>query len=140
MIGPINRNKKKRAGTMQDILQPIIHKAPVLGLRINIGRSGLCIGDMAELRQLDDGQIGIFAPVRKHLLGFIPWRAEAHLGQLGPAAVAIIGEAIQQGQHLRVRIVGLTPEHLSASTGPEVHISIWGDAARLQAHRFAATL
>lgn len=125
---------------MQDILQPIIHKAPVMGLRVNVTRTGLCINDPAELRLLTDGQIGIFAPVRKRFLGIIPWRSEAHLGHLGPAAVAIIGEAIQQGQHLRVRIVGLTPEHLSASTGPEVHISIWGDAARLQAHRFAATL
>ena len=111
-----------------------------MGLRVNIARTGLCIGDPAELRLLADGQIGIFAPVRKRVLGIIPRRVLLHLGNLGPAAVAIIGEAIQQGQHLRVRIVGLTPEHLSSSAGPEVHISIWGDAARLQAHRFAVTL
>ena len=125
---------------MQDILQPIIHKAPVMGLRVNVARTGLCIGDMAEMRLLTDGQIGIFAQVRKRFLWVFSWRTEAHLGHLGPAAVAIIGDAMHQGQHLRVRIVGLTPEHLSTSAGPEVHISIWGDAARLQAHRSAAKL
>ncbi len=125
---------------MQDILQPIIHKAPVMGLLVNVTRTGLCIGDPAELRLLTDGHIGIFALARQRLLGIFPRKAMQHLGHLGPAAVAIIGEAMQQGQHLRVRIVGLTPEHLSASTGPEIHISVWGDALRLQSHRFAATL
>lgn len=117
---------------MQDIMQPLIHKAPVLGLKVNVTRTGLCIGDPAELHLLPDGQIGIYAPARQRFLGIIPRKVLLHLGQLGPAATAIIGEALQRKIHLRVRIVGLTPEHLSASTGPEVYISIWGDAQRLQ--------
>ena len=125
---------------MQDILQPIIHKAPVLGLRVNVARTGLCIGDPAELRLLEDGQIGIFAPVRKRLLGLIPRSVLLHLGHLGPQASAIIGDAIHHGHHLRVRIVGLTPEHLSPVAGPEVHISIWGDAQRLQPHPLTSRL
>ena len=120
---------------MQDILQPIIHKAPVMGLRVNVTRTGLRIGDAAQLHLLTDGQIGIFAKGRKRLLGIFPRKVLLHLGHLGPAAVAIIGGAIAQGQHLRVRIVALTPEHLSKEAGPEVHISIWGDALRLQSHR-----
>lgn len=120
---------------MQEILQPIIHKAPVLGLRVNVTRTGLCIGDPAGLQLMDDGQIAIFAPVRKHFLGLIPHRSLAQLGHLGPAAAEIVAPALQHGDHLRVRIVDLTPEHLSTSDGPEVHISVWGDTKRLLAAR-----
>ena len=116
---------------MQDMLQPLLHKAPVLGLRVNVNRTGLCIGDPAELHLLTDGQVGIFAPVRKRFLGLIPHQALLHLGQLSPSAGEIIAPALHYGHHLRVRIVGLTPEHLSQSSGPEVHISVWGDRSRL---------
>lgn len=118
---------------MQDIMQPLIHKAPVMGLRVNVTRTGLCIGDQAELRLLPDGQIGIYAPVRRRILGLIPRQVLLHLGQLGPQATAIIGEAMRHEMHLRVRIVGLTPEHLCGEAGPEIYISIWGDAQRLGA-------
>lgn len=121
----------EKAVAMQDILQPLVHKAAVLGLRVNVARTGLCIGDPAELRLMADGQIGIYAPVRRRFLGVFPRRVLLHLGQLGPAASGVIGDAMQRGQHLRVRIVGLTPEHLSSANGPEVYISIWGDAQRL---------
>ena len=109
---------------MSDSLQPLIHKAPVHGLLVHVGRCGLCIGDPATLHLLEDGQIGIFAQVRRRVLG----RRLSQLGHLGPAGTTLLRPAVQRGQHLRVRIVGLTPEHLAA---PEVHISVWGEAAGL---------
>jgi hypothetical protein len=116
---------------MQDNLQPLIHKAAVTGLRVNVTRAGLCINDPAELHLLPDGQIGIFAQARKGFLGLFRPKALLHLGQLGPTASALIATAIQDARHLRVRIVGLTPEHLAPTTGAEVWISVWGDASGL---------
>jgi hypothetical protein len=116
---------------MNDNLQPLLHKAPLQGLRVNINRAGLCIGDPVELVLMEDGQVGIFARVRKRFLGIIPHQGQAQLGELAPQAARMIAPALHHGQHLRVRIVGLTPEHLSDSAGPEVHISVWGDKARL---------
>lgn len=113
---------------MQDNLQPLIHKAAVTGLRINVTRTGLCINDPAELHLLPDGQIGIYALARKRFLGLLRSKSLLHLGNLGPAASALILPALQDARHLRVRIVGLTPEHLAPETGAEVWISVWGDA------------
>jgi len=116
---------------MQDNLQPLIHKAAVLGLRVNVTRAGLCINDPAELHLLPDGQIGIFALGRKGFLGGVRPKSLLHLGHLGPAASALIGQALHDARHLRVRIVGLTPEHLAPESGAEVWISVWGDASSL---------
>jgi len=117
---------------MQENLQPLLHKSPLHELRVNVARAGLCIGDTAELALMDNGQVAIFAKVRKRFLGIIPHQGQAQLGQLSPQAAKLIAPALHHGHHLRVRIVGLTPEHLSASTGPEVHVSVWGDRARLE--------
>lgn len=116
---------------MQDTLQPLIHKAPVMGLRVNVTQARLCIGDTAALRLLTDGQIGIFAQASRRFLGSLRPKSLQHLGNLGPAGAAIIGQALQEGRHLRVRIVGLTPEHLAQDSGAEVWISVWGDASSL---------
>lgn len=116
---------------MQDNLQPLIHKAAVLGLRINVTRTGLCINDPAELHLLPDGQIGIYALARKRFMGLLRPKSLLHLGNLGPAASALVLPALQDARHLRVRIVGLTPEHLSPETGAEVWVSVWGDAKGL---------
>lgn len=113
---------------MRHTLRPLIHKAPVLGLRVHVGRTGLCIGDPAALELLADGHIGIFALVRRRLLGLALRRSLLQIGHLGPTGATLLRPALERGQHLRVRIVGLTPEHLAA---PEVHISVWGDATGL---------
>lgn len=122
---------------MQDILQVLIHKAPVQELQLHIGKSGLCIGDAAELHLQEDGRIGIFAQAKRPLLGILPRRSLRHLGQLGPAATAVMTEPLQHGDHLRVRIVGLTPEHLSPNGVAEVYISVWSNTHRMMNVRSA---
>jgi len=116
---------------MQDILQVLIHKAPVQELKLHIGKSGLCIGDAAELQLQTDGKIAIFAQAKRPLMGLLPRRSLRHLGQLDPAATAVMAEPLRHGDHLRVRIVGLTPEHLSPSGAAEVYISVWSNTHRL---------
>lgn len=123
---------------MHDVLQPIIHKAPVLGLAVNVNRTGLCIGDPADVRLMEDGQVGIFATVRKRRMWLFPRQVQAYLGHLGPNAGRIITPALVHGDHLRVRIVGLTPEHLSHAEGAEVHVSVWGDLKRVAPPKSAA--
>lgn len=124
---------------MHDLLQPLIHKAAVHNIVVNIARTGLSIGDEAELHELPDGQIGVFARVRRHFLGLIPRKMILPIGVLGPGAGRLISSAVVQGENLRVRIVGLTPEHLaSEGQGPEIHISVWGDPRHLRGAPFGS--
>ncbi len=140
VCSPIGHQNKKKAAQMQDILQVLIHKAPVQELKLHIGKSGLCIGDAAELHLQPDGKIGIFAQAKRPLLGLLPRRSLRHLGQLGPAATAVMTEPLQHGDHLRVRIVGLTPEHLSPSGAAEVYISVWSNTHRMMGVRHSAPI
>ena len=111
---------------MHETLRPLIHKAQVLGLQIHVGRAGLCLGDAARAVPLDDGTIGVMARVRSPRLVLIPRQKDRVLGRLGPAASRILAPELAQGRPLRLRIVGLTPEHLAGPEGAEVHISAWG--------------
>jgi hypothetical protein len=117
---------------MSDAKLPLIHKAPVEGIAIHVARTGLSIGDPAWLDRLSDGRIGVFANVRKPFLGLIPRHRPACLGHLGPVAEEIIAPSLAHGDDLRVRIIDLTPEHLSNGYPPEVYISVWGDPRHLQ--------
>ncbi len=117
---------------MSDAKLPLIHKAPVEGLAIHVARTGLSIGDPAWLDRLSDGRIGVFARLRKPLLGVIPHHREGLVGHLGPAAEEIIAPSLAHGDDLRVRIIDLTPEHLANGYPPEVYISVWGDPRHLQ--------
>lgn len=113
---------------MYDLLQPLIHKAAVHDIAVNVARTGLSIGSEAELHLLPDGRIGVFARLNRRFLGFIPRQVTVLIGVLGPQASALIIPAVERNELLRVRIVGLTPEHLTApGFGPEVHVSVWGD-------------
>lgn len=116
---------------MPDLMRPILAKAQILGLRHHIGRSGLCIGDSAELHLSETGDLAISANVRRRFLGILPYRRQEQLGHLGPVVARILAPALQDGHPLRVRIVGITPEHLSGDRSPEVHVSVWGDPKHL---------
>ena len=113
---------------MQDMLQPLIHKAAVHSISVNVARAGLSIGDTAGLVALPDGRIGVYARLRRRFLGLFPRDVSVMIGALGPHAATLIAPAVERGELLRVRIVDLTPEHLATSpTGAEVFISVWGD-------------
>lgn len=117
---------------MHDLLQPLIHKAAVQDIAVHIGRTGLSIGDEAGLHLLPDGKVGVVALQERRLLGLIPRKSSVLLGTLGPQARAILMPAVENDEPLRVRIVGLTPEHLVPEGGqPEIHISVWGHPRHL---------
>lgn len=117
---------------MSDAKLPLIHKAPVEGLTIHVARTGLSIGDSARLERLCDGRIGVFARLKRPILGLIPHHREGLVGHLGPVAEEIIAPSLAHGDDLRVRIIDLTPEHLANGFPPEVYISVWGDPRHLQ--------
>lgn len=113
---------------MYDLLQPLIHKAAIHDICVNVARSRLSIGDPVRLLPLTDGRIGVVAELRSSWFGIIPRKVSRLIGVLGPHASELIAPAVSRGEQLRVRIVGLTPEHLAQSPGgAEVHISVWGD-------------
>lgn len=108
---------------MQHALHPILSKARVHGLAINVAKSGLCLNDPAELRITDEGVLEVHAIIRRPLLGLIPRAARLPLGHLGPHTVARIAPYLRDETPLRLRIVGLTPEYIAQ---PEIFVSIWG--------------
>lgn len=105
---------------------PILAKAQVFGLAFNVARSGLCIGDSAEVALEPDGRAVVSAMVRRRLLGVVPMTRHCQLGHLGPVVARILAPLLEDGRDLRVRIVGITPEHLSGQHGPELFVSVWG--------------
>lgn len=117
---------------MSDAKLPLIHKAPVEDLVIHVARTGLSIGDSARLERLSDGRIGVFARLKRPILGVIPHHREGLMGHLGPMAEEIVAPSLAHGDDLRVRIIDLTPEHLANGYPPEVYISVWGDPRHLQ--------
>lgn len=117
----------RKGHPMQDMLQPLIHKAALRDIAVHVARAGLSIGDEAALHLLPDGRIGVFTRRSRRILGLIPRRVTLQLGVLGPQASRIILPAVENAEPLRVRIVGLTPEHLVPEGGrTEIHISVWG--------------
>ncbi|MFN4170220.1 MAG: hypothetical protein ACK4GW_00575 [Pseudorhodobacter sp.] len=110
---------------MQDILQPILHKTPLIGLCRGINRSGLSIGDTAKLLPTAEGGIEVAAQMRRRFL-LVSRRQLCVIGQLGPAATRLVAPLLARSETLRVRIVGITPEHLAPDGRAEVHVSVWG--------------
>lgn len=117
---------------MSDAKRPLIHKAPVEGIRIHVARTGLGIGDPATLERMSDGRVGVLARLKQPILGLIPHHREGVIGHLGPMAEEIIAPSLAHGDALRVRIIDLIPEHLANGFPPEVYISVWGDPRHLQ--------
>jgi hypothetical protein len=117
---------------MYDIIEPIIHKATVMDLRINIKNTGLSIGDTAELHLNEDGCVSVFATALRRGF-FLRRRVLCRVGQLGPQASQMLTPALRRGERLRVRIVGLTPEHLAPEGKAEMHISVWGTIRHVDA-------
>lgn len=113
---------------MQDLMQPLIHKAQIHDLKVHIGKSGLCIGDKAELFLREDGRVAVFADRLSTWFGFLQRRKSVQIGSLGPTASKILAKVLRDSSRTRVRIVGLTPEHLTGTGVAEVHISVWGNA------------
>lgn len=120
----------KRGKTVQGIIEPILHKATVIELKHPLRKAGLSIGDAGEVRLGDDGRIAVYAHIlRRRFL--VRRRVLALIGYLGVQANPLIGPALRRGDPLRVRLVGLTPEHLASSGRPELHISVWGSTQPL---------
>lgn len=103
---------------------PILGKARLHEVRVHVGRSGLCLNDPALLRVTPEGRLEVMARMRRRWLGLVPrWRWQV-LGELGPRACALLAPWLEEAEPLRLRIVGLTPEHIAA---PEVFVSVWGE-------------
>ena len=104
-------------------LGPILGKARLHDVRVHIGRSGLCLNDPALLRVTPEGRVEVLARMRRRLLLLPLWRCQV-LGELGPRATAMLAPWLEEAEPLRLRIVGLTLEHIAA---PEVFVSVWGE-------------
>lgn len=111
---------------MQETPIPLLAKAPVYGLQIHVAQSGLSIGDPAEVSLDAEHRVVVSAVVRKPVLGLVRLLRPRLLGHLGPVVDRILVPLLESGHELRVRVVGITPEHLSGQHGPEVFVSVWG--------------
>lgn len=111
---------------MQNTPIGLLAKAPVFGLQLHIGESGLGLGDRVRLSLDADGRVLVCAHVRKRLCGFFRRSVLAPVGHLGPVVDRLVAPQIAAGLDLRARVVGITPEHLSADGRAEVFVSVWG--------------
>ena len=97
---------------------PLLAKVPVHDLQIHVGRSGLSLGDTVALSLDAHGRVIVTAMVRQRVLGVFGRTRLRSLGHLGPVIDQLLMPLIATGQELRVRVVGITPEHLSTDDGP----------------------
>lgn len=116
---------RESAGPVQDVIQPIIHKAAVRDLCVTVNRTGLSIGDKVELRLTEDGQVAVYGWVKRRIL-VVTRRRLQKLGSLGPHACHLLEYGLRRGDYMRVRIVGMTPEHLAPDGRAEIDVSVWG--------------
>lgn len=105
---------------------PLLAKAPVHDLQIHVGQSGLSLGDTVALSLDAQGRVIVTAVVRQRVLGIFGRTRLRSLGHLGPVIDRLLVPLLDNGQELRVRVVGITPEHLGADNGPELFVSVWG--------------
>ncbi|MGO4909427.1 hypothetical protein ACEN2J_13975, partial [Pseudorhodobacter sp. W20_MBD10_FR17] len=117
---------------MQDIIEPILHQAAVCDLTMALKSTGLSIGDTAELRLGDDHRVAVYAHILRRRL-FIRRSVLRHVGYLDAHAAMVLAPNLRNDEHLRVRIVGLTPEHLAHDGRAEMHVSVWGTARHASA-------
>ena len=110
---------------MPQALLPLIHKAKVQGLCVQVAKSGLSLGDEAQAVDLGDGRIGILALVRARVFGLIPMQRQRVIGHFGPHAADLIRPEMNRAEGMRLRVVGVTPEFLAGPDGAEVHVSVW---------------
>lgn len=108
-----------------EILQPLIPQARVTDLKVRVARSGLTMGDAASLQPAEEGRIAVFAITKTPFL-FLTLRKNRLLGYLNEADSAVVLPRLVAGDVLRVRIVGLTPEHLGQDGLASLQLSIWG--------------
>ncbi len=119
--------EQKWGDSMQEIIEPIIHKAAVTELKLMLKTTGLSIGDSAQLHLEDDTRIAVYAHIHKRRF-LIRRRVLARFGYLGAHATPLLAPALRRGDHMRVRVVDLTPEHLAPNGKAEMYISVWGTA------------
>ncbi|WP_335421850.1 hypothetical protein [Gemmobacter denitrificans] len=112
---------------MQHLFRPVLHKARLQDLALHVGRSGLCLNDPCQLQTEPATGLMVHALIDRPFLGLIPRRTRVRLGCLGPRAKAYLAPHLETGARLRLRIVGLTPEHLAGPEGPEISVSVWSD-------------
>jgi hypothetical protein len=115
---------------MNEFMQQLITKAQIIGITLDVAKAGLCLGDTAYLRLTEDGHIALYAQGRQRWFGLYTRRPWLQLGHLGPIASEILAEHLRRNLRLRVRIVSLTPAHLSKSQHAEVSVSVWGAIER----------
>lgn len=110
---------------MQETLQPLLSKAQVNDLLFNVARSGLSMGDTAWLILAEEGRVAVCASVKTQFLFWMRSKNKI-LGYLTDMDSAVVLPNLRANDALRVRIVGLTPEHLAPEGKAVLHVSVWG--------------
>lgn len=113
-------------------MQVILHKTAVEKLEVPLMATGVSLGDALRLEEDESGEISVSFLRRASWLALIGRPARwLRLGQLCEEAGQLIAPALRDGVELRVRVVEISPAHLSASDRDALHLSVWGDRARL---------
>ena len=106
---------------------PIVHKAAVEQLSVSPSQLRLNIGDPAELSLGESGEVTVSVTRQKRDLLLRRKTRSVKLGLLEAAAAARVTAALRAGEPVRVRIVNISPAHLTADRTESVHVSVWAE-------------
>jgi len=113
-------------------MQVILHKTAVERLEVSLRATGISLGDSLRLEEDESGGICVLFCRRGSWLGLIGRQGRwLRLGSLCEEASSLIAPALRDGIGFRVRVVEISPAHLSATDRDALHLSVWGDRVRL---------
>lgn len=113
-------------------MQVILHKTAVEKLEVSLMATGISLGDAMRLEEDESGEICVCFHRRASWLALIGRPARwLRLGHLCEEAGQLIAPALRDGVELRVRVVEISPAHLSGRDRDALHLSVWGDRTRL---------
>ena len=101
-------------------------KTPVVDLKVDINKNGICIGDDLSLAPNSSGDFVLYFQPKQSLLTrmFINKRAK-RLGHLEQDVADYLRMKLGAETHIRIRVVDAVPKHLSRDNKDRVFVSIW---------------
>jgi hypothetical protein len=107
-------------------MQLVFEKVEVVNLEADLRKIGLSIGDALNL-QLDElGSCqAYFTPKQTWLGKIFKNHVDQRLGELSKNDALYLAKQVKDASKARVRVVDVTPKHLSSENKDSVFISVW---------------
>ena len=103
-----------------------IWKTKVYDLKIDVAKTNLCIGDDLEIDVDAKGVLELFYFKEIEFINrFLGRKKPKRLKALSSEDSENLSQKLKKAHKIRVRVVGISPKHLSNNKYNEVHVSVW---------------